>query len=81
MKTPRRKLSELDKAKVREAKAREREEIRTLRKSVAAEHRELKKLARAREREEIRELKKIDRARQREQAKAWGSKNQPRRNR
>jgi hypothetical protein len=81
MKTPRRKISELDKAKVEEAKASEREEIKTLRKAVAAEHRELKKLARAREREELKELKRLDRARQREQAKATGSKNQPRRNR
>ena len=55
----------------------ERMQLKEARKAVAAEHRELKKLARAREREEIKELKKLDRARQREQARAWGSKNQP----
>jgi hypothetical protein len=73
--------SPLDRFKANESKAREREEIKTLRKAVAAEHRELKKLARAREREELKELKRLDRARQREQAKATGSKNQPRGNR
>ena len=66
MKTGRRKMSDMERMQLKEA-----------RKAVAAEHRELKKLARAREREEIKELKKLDRARQREQARAWGSKNQP----
>lgn len=42
-------------------------QIKDARKRVAAEHRELKKLARAREREEIKMLKKLDQARQREQ--------------
>ena len=70
MKTGRRKMSDMERMQLEEA-----------RKAVAAEHRELKKLARAREREELKDLKRLDGARQREQVKATGSKNQPRGNR
>ena len=66
MKTPRRKLSELDKAQVREAKARDREEAKFWRSASS----ELDRAA-----------AKDSKARERELAKAIGSKMQPRRNR
>ena len=73
MKNPRRKLSELDKAQVREAKARDRE--------AKARDREEAKFWRCASSELDRAAAKDSKARERELAKACGSKMQSRRNR